>query len=471
MGWFTSFQLKARDAETRQRAVLKLGVAGKTSAIGDLEPLLLRDGEWTVRRAAAQAMGAIAAPECVGPLLGAVKEADGLRDAAGAAAVREAAVAALGRIGPAGVPRLLEALADKHARVRECAIEGLGAAGGPQAAAGLIHALSDDRSAVRQAAAPALARAAGAGAVPALRTALSHKDPATRRAAAKALGDVQDPAAVAALREALADRERPVRDAAVASLAAAATPETIDALIGGLRGADRDLRQSATAALRAAAWTPATAAQRAVRAVLDGRFAEAAGEGPAAVEFLVPALGDRDGPTRREAAAALGLLHDPATAVPLAGLLSDPDAAVREAAVQALAAIGAAAAPALLDALEDRAAPTRAAAARALERIGESSAVAHQLGQLAVGDAATHAGFPLRIVSTLDLIEQARHAADALERLLPAIARKLPPVQLSEIGELADVVLLEPGQAPGSGDRLDCRELREVAQRELSRRG
>ena len=275
---------------------------------------------------------------------------------------------------------------------------------------------------------------------------------------------------MAALREALADRERPVREAEVASLAAAATPEAVDALIGGLRGADRDLRQSAAAALRAAPWTPTTAAQRAVRAVLDGRFGAAAAEGPAAVEFLVPALADREGTTRREAAAALGLLHDPAAAVPLAGLLSDPEAAVRDAAVQSLAAIGAPAAPALLDALEDRAVPTRAAAARALERIGESSAVAYQLGQLAVGEAATHAGFPLRIVSTLDLIEQARHAADALERLLPTVARKLPPAQLASIGELADVVLLEPGQAPGSGDRLDCRELREMAHRELSRR-
>ncbi|RPJ62851.1 MAG: hypothetical protein EHM24_25370 [Acidobacteria bacterium] len=470
MGWLTSFQLKARDAETRQRAALKLGAAGKPSAIGDLEPLLLRDTEWAVRQAAAQAMGAIASPECVGPLLAAVKETDGLREPAGAAAVREAAVAALGRIGPAGVPRLLAALADKHARVRECAIEGLGAAGGPQAAEGLTRALSDDRSAVRQAAAPALARAGGAGAVPALRAALAHKDPATRRAAAAALGALRGGAAVAALREALADRERPVRDAAVASLAAAGTTEAIDALIGGLRGGDRDLRQAAAVALRGATWTPTTATQRAVRAVLDGRFADAAAEGPAAVEFLVPALAERDAATRREAASALGPLRDPAAAVPLAGLLSDPDGAVRDAAVQALAAIGAPAAPALLDALEDRAAPTRAAAARALERIGESSAVAHQLGQLAVGEAATHAGSPLRIVSTLDLIEQARHAADALERLLPAVARKLPPAQLSAITELADVVLLEPGKAPGSGDRLDCRDLREMAHKELSRR-
>lgn len=469
MGWFTSFQLKARDAETRQKAALKVGVAGRTSAVADLVPLL-QDPEWTVRQAAAQALGAIGAPACVGPLLAAVKQADDLRDQAGAAVVRGAVVSAIGRIGAEAVPQLLEALQDKHLRLRECAIEGLGAAGGPAAAEGLRRALSDDRSAVRQAAAPALARAAGAAAVPALAAALSHKDPATRRAAAQALGTVPGTAAVDALRTALPDRERPVRDAVVAALAAASTPESIEALLGGLRGPDRDLRQAATTALRAAHWTPSSAAQRAVRAVLDGRFADAAAEGPVAVEFLVPALGEREARTRREAAEALGTLADASAGPALAALLADPDSAVRDAAVVAIAAIGPAAAAALLDPLEDRAATTKGAAGRALDRIGAPAAAAHLLSQLAVGEAVTHAGTPLRIVQALDPLEQARHAADALERLLAHVVRKLPPDLLSAIASLPDVVLLEPGQAPGTGDTLDCRDLREIVRKELSRR-
>ena len=186
MGLFTSFQLKSRDADTRKRAARSMGVRGRASAIASLEPLL-DDPEWSVRQAAVEALGVVADAAAVPLLVAAVKQADQVQDQAGAAALRASAVEAFGRIGAASVGPLLEALRDRHAKLRETAIEALGAIGGRDAESAFASMLADDRSSVRQAAAAALARAAGPAAVPALRTALGHKDPVTRRCAADAL--------------------------------------------------------------------------------------------------------------------------------------------------------------------------------------------------------------------------------------------------------------------------------------------
>jgi HEAT repeat protein len=129
VGLFTSFQLKSGDAETRRRAAQSLGVRGKTSAIASLQRLL-DDPEWEVRQAAVESLGLVADGAAVPHLVAAVRSADRLTDQAGAAAVRASAVEAFGRIGAPGLPTLLEALRDRHARLRETAIGALGAIGG-----------------------------------------------------------------------------------------------------------------------------------------------------------------------------------------------------------------------------------------------------------------------------------------------------------------------------------------------------
>jgi HEAT repeat protein len=470
VGLFTSFQLKSRDADTRRRAALSLGVRGRTSAIPSLRPLL-EDPEWLVRQAAIEALGTIADPTAVPLLLGAVKQADQVRDESGASALRASAVEALGRIGAAGTDALREALRDRHAKLRETAIAALGAAGGERAVAALAETLRDERSSVRQAGAAALARAGGSSAVPSLKDALAHKDPMTRRCAASALGTIDAPEAVAALRQALADREKSVRDSAVDALAAMGSRTAVAALVAELPAADRDLKAAIAARLKTLTWTPADAAERVVHAALHGRFDDATAEGTAAVDPLVATLADRDPAARRGAAAALGRLADPRAAPALAVLFKDADPSVREAAVGAVVAIGLPSADAVLEALRDRTATVRGAAAAALSRIGEGRVVAALLARLSAGSPAHHAGRDLRIVQAREDLDAARRAADALEGLLDHAIRALPPDTVRRCAEVADVIMIEPGEAPGHNETVDLEALRQAAHEELARRG
>jgi HEAT repeat protein len=467
---FTSFQLKSRDAETRRRAAQSLGVSGKTSAIASLQPLL-DDPDWTVREAAVDALGVVADPSAVPYLLAAVKAADHITDQAGAAAVRAAAVQAFGRIGSAGLPTLLEALQDRHAKLRETAIGALGAIGGPESVSALAAMVDDDRSSVRQAAASALARAGGPAAVPALRRALGHKDPTTRRGAAEALATVRDAGAVEAVRGALTDGNRQVRDAAIQSLASIGTKEAVSALVAGLHAGDREMKAAIAASLKSFEWTPGDAAQRVVHATLSGRFEEAAAEGPAAVQPLIAALADRDAAARCGAVTALGRLGDAGAAAAIAALFKDTEARVRETAADALAAIGPDAADTVLEALRDRAATVRAAAARSLSALGEGRIAEALALRLGAGRPAQHGGVDLRMVATRAELDSARQAADALDALLRQAIAKVPVDALRSVASLPDVIMLEAGRVPDASDRLDGEELRQAAQQELRRRG
>jgi HEAT repeat protein len=470
VGLFTSFQLRSRDADLRRRAAARLGVRGKRSAIASLEPLLA-DEAWPVREAAARALGVVADPAAVPSLVAAVKLADGVRDPAGAAAVRAAIVGALGEIGTGAAPRLIEALADRHAKLRESVIEALGAIGGAEAAEALAAALADDRSSVRQAAASALARAAGARSVPALQSALGHKDPMTRRCAAESLGSTRAPEAVDALGAALADRERAVREAAVRALAAVGTREAAAALLAALRSGDRELKALAADALRSFEWAPGDASERAAHAVVHGRYDEAAAEGAAAAEPLTAALAEREASARRGAVAALGRLRDARSAGSLAALLRDPDASVRDAAGDALAAIGPEAADALVEALGERAAAVRSAAERSIAAIGEGRVGMTLVAGVSAGQATAHGASQVRVVGTRAELDSARRAADGLDTLLANAVKKMPVDALRAVAGLADVILVETGQAPGSSERVDTEPLRRLAAAELARRG
>jgi HEAT repeat protein len=468
MGLFTSFQLKSRDADTRRRAASTLGVPGRASSIPLLEPLL-RDDQWRVREAAAQAIGRIGEAAGVRPLLEAVRAADAVSEPDGAAAVRAAAVAGLVAVGAAAVPASIEALRDRHARLREAAIEALGGIGGPDAARALEQALADDRSAVRQAAAPALARAGGAGATTALRSALGHKDPATRRAVVAAFGTIPG-ADAALLAPAITDRERGVREAAATALASIGSPAAVEALCTALLTGDRDLRPLAAAGLKAFAWSPADGRQRAIRAVLDGRFAELAAEADA-TPCLVALAADRDATTRRGVADALAGRPDPSAVTALVSLLADQEAAVREAAVNALGRTGPAVAPELVRALDDRTATTRDAALKALGAVGEDAAANLLARRLAEGRAATHAGLSLRVVTDRDALDAARHAADGLAILLAKAASRLSPGTLHSLAAVDDVMLIEPGERPDPDARVAGDDLRDAAAKELRKRG
>jgi HEAT repeat protein len=470
VGLFTSFRLKSRDAGTRKRAAASLGASGRISAVSSLQPLL-DDPDWGVRQAAVESLGRIEDVSATPLLLEAVKGADHVPDQDGAAAVRAAAVEALGRIGAPAVPALLEALHGRHVKLRETAIGALGAIGGPAAVAALGEMVADDRSSVRQAAMAALVRAAGQAAIPALATALAHKDPMTRKCAADTLGTLHESSAVTAVRTALSDRDRTVRDAAVRALSAIGRPEAVSALVAGMRTGERDLQAAIASALKSFEWAPADASERVVHAAVHGRFDEAASAGADAVEPLVAVLADRDPSMRQGALAALGRLADARAAAAIAVLFKDPDTTVRQAAADALAAIGPAAAETLLESLRDRTATVRAAAGRALSLIGESRVAAALLGRLAVGHATRHGETDLRVVATREELDAARKAVDGLDSVLRHAAAKLSVDALRQIVKVADVIHLEPGEVPGDSDRADAGPVREAAHEEMGRRG
>ena len=106
-----------------------------------------------------------------------------------------------------------------------------------------------------------------------------------------------------------------------------------------------------------------------------------------AVAPLIANIGDSDGFLRREVVSALGNIADASAVGPLIERLRDSDAGVREGASSALVAIGSAAVPALITALND---PTdiRLAAAGILGQIKDVRAVAPLLASLDSGDAA-----------------------------------------------------------------------------------
>jgi len=115
-----------------------------------MEPLLqaMRDNDSDVRRAAAQALGALG-ETALESLLWALRDND--------SDVRQAAAQALGALGdPQALEPLLRALRDDDSDVRQAAAQALGALGDPQALKPLLRALRDDDSDVRQAAAQAL---------------------------------------------------------------------------------------------------------------------------------------------------------------------------------------------------------------------------------------------------------------------------------------------------------------------------
>jgi energy-coupling factor transporter ATP-binding protein EcfA2 len=88
-----------------------------------LEPYLrqvLKDEDWRIRRAAAEALGQIGDPQATPALIQALQDEEWL--------VRQAAAEALGQIGdPQATPALIQALQDKEWVVREAAAKGAGA--------------------------------------------------------------------------------------------------------------------------------------------------------------------------------------------------------------------------------------------------------------------------------------------------------------------------------------------------------
>lgn len=155
--------------------------------------------------------------------------------------------------------------------------------------------------------------------------ALKDEDWAIREEAATLLGGLKDPRAVRPLVSILRDRDRSVREAAIGALTSIGEP-SVEAVGACLFDPELSVQEAASAVLAS---------------IADDRV----------LDPLVRALTSGDWIVRMHAAKALGRIKDPASVQPLIPLLQDKVKAVREETSSALAAIGEAAIPALLEAL------------------------------------------------------------------------------------------------------------------------
>jgi HEAT repeat protein len=208
--------LKDGDPEVRARAARELRSRG--DAIHEAVPHLIEalgDPEFDVRSAAPWTLSEIqpAPPLAAMPaLLRAIREP--------AYSAGASAVTALGRMGPAAIPGLIESLGLRVSTGSRAA--GALAMIGPPAIPPLVEALRKENDGIRQDAAWAFQKM-GAGAKPALEhliKALADSDSFVRQCAAEALGAIGSDAAVAGpeLQRLLEDPDEKVREAASTAL-------------------------------------------------------------------------------------------------------------------------------------------------------------------------------------------------------------------------------------------------------------
>lgn len=423
------------DEETRYRAVAELEPSDPRDRAVLVERL--GDPSWRVRAAVvdriARGEPAAALPDLVrvlaaGPGVGA----------------REAAAAALGRVGAPAVPSLVEMLSSEDPDLRQAAAGVLGAIADHRAVPPLTARLADPDPNVRGAAADALGKIGGADALAALRAAADSDDATLRLSAVEALcalraslpvarieelladrslrralyrmlGASDDPAALALAARGVSDRTRAGREAALAALgnqrarrpaeelgpalagvaaAAAQDPGLVDAWADALASDEPFAAVGALTALAAAG--AARHAGRVVRLAEDERFRalveeaiEELPDGPelrAALADALPGLGQLG---RLTALAALARLGSPAAFENVVREASDHASYVQGEAVAALGRLrDVRAVPPLAGLLADDDPATAGLAAAALSRIGQSGAAAREVVLAAVRDRA-----------------------------------------------------------------------------------
>ncbi|UOB16523.1 sister chromatid cohesion protein PDS5 [Abyssalbus ytuae] len=296
------------------RAFPQLGsVLGKSQAIA-LYNKALKDTDWRIRHAAAEALGALAqdAPEKASEIIPGLQKS--LEDTD--YDVRKVAAEALGALVQAApdepllIPSFEKALENPSVYVRQAAIEALG---------DLAQAVPEKASEI----------------IPGLQKALEDTDSwSVRKAAAEALGDLaqaapDEPLLIPSLVKALENPSVYVRQAAIEALGdlAQAVPEKASEIIPGLQKALEDTDS----------WRV-----RKVAAEALGALVQAAPDEPLLIPSLVKALEDTDYDVRKVAAEALGALAQAAPEkaseiIPgLQKALENPSVYVRHAAAKAL---------------------------------------------------------------------------------------------------------------------------------------
>jgi HEAT repeat protein len=346
---------------------------------------LAKSDDADTRSQAAEALGALADPEAIGPLVDALgDESDKAADAAGRALVQ---------VGTPAVESLLSYLQEEEH-----------AASGAWRAASTLGEIGD------------------AHAVPALIEALQNRSLLTRRYAARALGQIGDPRALPALAIALRDEHKDVRSAATGALAAFGE-SALEAVVAALRDKRPEARQMAAYVL----------------GEIGSRRA---------VKHLIVALQDRQRQVRESAARALGRVGDERAIPPLFGAMSarrdekrEIDQRIGSDAVQAIAErVGRDAVPALVVILEDRNMVGREAAAKALGKAGDSRAVVPLLRTL-YGRAVKLPALSAAAATALDWL---RPTPDALAPALEDASAYVRMGTVERLGEMGNAQAVEP---------------------------
>ncbi len=251
----------------------------------------------------------------------------------------------------------------------------------------LISHLKDPRPEVKAASAEALGRLGDpAAAGPLVNTLLTNRTGAVREIVV-ALERIGRPA-LPALVPALATPELEVRKAATEAVAVIGTPDAVVPLAGMLKDSDVTVRRLASDALRSLA--DARVVPQLVASLSDPDWHvyyacrdALANVGPAAVPGLIQALGSGNSRAAHMAEQALAKIGGPAVNALVAALVS-PNVATRQWAAVALGDIGEPAVEATIALLNDTTKPAygRAAAADALGRTGVKKKVFESLSRV-----------------------------------------------------------------------------------------
>jgi HEAT repeat protein len=467
MLWWTLQRLGSSKWLTRAEAAARLGASGQKKAV----PALIKnlnDESGAVRVAVIDALARLhhsASAEPLADSLGGLSQlSKGLKkgeEQFSQSVEYEALARALGALGAVAVPSLLRLLNSEVRETRRWAAHALGLAHDSRAVEPLIKTLADSRSDVRKAAALALGEIGDSQALDPLVKTLASRDHETRRAAAVALGNIGSDQAVDALRAISEDANEPVQLAVVESLRKIGSLRAGAVLRAIIDAGRKNVREAAEAALNSLEFAPTGASERATAAVLKGYFASAAGEGEAAVEALVDALGSKDADRRRQAAETLAMLRSPAAIDPLLRALKDHDPPVQNAAAKALASTGQAAVDGLLPMLSHHDSSVQRQAALALGDIGDPRAAG------ALADAIEQNRALLREYP--ELLDAVRAAATALAAILTKSASAVPAEVLQRMAEVPDAA--SRNVAGGAEEpAVDCAPIRELARQELQRR-
>jgi HEAT repeat protein len=471
------------EEEIRYRAVAALDPADGEDRAVLLERLA--DPSWRVRSAAVERLAAVA------DALPALLEALATGPTAGA---REAAAAALARLGAVALPALVERLGAPDPDLRQAAAGVLGDLRDRRAVAPLVARLADADPNVRAAVAEALAQVGGAEAAAALRAAADSDDPTLRASAVEGLVELRASVPVGTLERLLADPA--VRRPACRLLGACEAEGVVPLLVRGLSDGARSVREAALAALAqqrarlaGAAAAPLLGEVRAA-AARDPALADAwagalASEEPLAVSGAIAALAAAG--AVRHVPTLLRLAEDdaqrPLVEEALEGFPAGPElrAALADALpalgrlgrLVALSAIARLGSPAALESLvreaSDPGAYAQAEAIAALGRLGDARAVGPLAGLL--GDGAPGVAGP----ASAALVHLAGHGGVICAAVLAALrdrAGALPSAALYRtLGALGGAEDLGRLRAGLRADAVERRRAAAAAVAALGRRG